>query len=226
MTNSDRVLSFVQKHPGYTQQEISSKLHIAPEQQVNTILRNLMKQGLLRRERSGGIFRYYAMSTTVYAKSLADRRENITKGTRGKPPGESREQQEAESWLMSRLSKKLGIKLEKRRLRLDGGSWLELDGLCESPLVLCEAWAHIGSPKSAQKNKVMADTLKLLFVNELFKTVGKRILIFGDNQAASHFQGKSWMAQCLKRNDITIEIIELPHELKTKVLAAQKRQYR
>jgi hypothetical protein len=144
----------------------------------------------------------------------------------GKSPGESKEQKEAESWLISQLSKNLGIKLEKKRLRLHGGSWLELDGLCESPLVLCEAWAHVGSPKSAQKNKVMADALRLLFANELFEPVGKRILIFGDSQAASHFQGKSWMAQCLKKNNISVEIIELPPSLKAKVMEAPKRQYR
>lgn len=57
-----------------------------------------------------------------------DRSRNITKAAKEKPPGESREQQEAESWLVNHLSRKLGVKLEKRRLRLDGGSWVELDG--------------------------------------------------------------------------------------------------
>lgn len=226
MTNTDKVLSFVQKHPGHTQREISLKLHINPEQQVNTILRKLIKHGHLVRERREGAFRYYEVSATDRTKQPPDRGKSITQVTIGGSPGESSEQKEAEGWLVKQLSKKLGIKLDKRRLRLDGGSWVELDGLCEFPLVLCEAWAHVGSPKSAQKNKVMADALRLLFANELFDTVGRRILIFGDKQAASHFQGKSWMAQCLKRNNITVEIIELPPELKTKVLVAQKRQYR
>jgi hypothetical protein len=143
-----------------------------------------------------------------------------------KLPGDSSEQQEAERWLLDCLSKRLGVTLAKKRFPLDGGGWIELDGFCESPLVLCEAWAHIGPPKSAQKNKVMTDAFKLLFVNTYVKGTGKRILLFADREAATHFQGKSWIAQCLNKYDITVEIIELPLELKTKVLGAQKRQYR
>lgn len=109
---------------------------------------------------------------------------------------------------------------------MEGGSWIELDGYCESPLILCEAWAHIGSPKSAQKDKVMTDAFKLLFVNTLFKGNGKCILLFADRKAAKHFQGKSWMAQCLKKYDIVVEIIKLPPELENRVLMAQQRQYR
>jgi hypothetical protein len=140
--------------------------------------------------------------------------------------GDSSEQRKAEEWLVNALSKKLGVALTKRKWFLDGGSWIELDGFCESPMILCEAWAHIGPPKSAQKDKVMTDAFKLLFVNALVKGGGKRILLFADHDAAAHFQGKSWMAQCLNEHNIIVEIIELPPELKTKVLKAQQRQYR
>jgi len=143
-----------------------------------------------------------------------------------KLPGDSSEQQEAERWLLDCLSRNLRVTLTKRRFALDRGSWIELDGFCESPLVLCEAWAHIGPPKGAQKNKVMADAFKLLFVNALVKGDGKLILLFADREAAAHFQGKSWMAECLHKHNIIVEIIELPLELKTKILKAQKRQYR
>jgi len=140
--------------------------------------------------------------------------------------GDSSEQREAETWLVDCLSKKLGVTLTKRKIPIDGGSWIELDGFCESPLVLCEAWAHIGPPKSAQKNKMMADAFKLLFANALVKGDGKRILLFADREAAAHFQGKSWMAQCLNKHNIIVEIIELPLERKTGILKAQKRQSR
>ena len=143
-----------------------------------------------------------------------------------KLPGDSSEQQEAENWLLDCLSRHLGVTLTKKRFSLDEGGWIELDGFCESPLVLCEVWAHIGPPKGGQKNKVMADAFKLLFLNTLVKGDGIRILLFADREAAAHFQGKSWMAQCLNKHGIIVEIIELPLELKTKILKAQKRQYR
>lgn len=141
-------------------------------------------------------------------------------------PGHSTEQQEAEEWLVGHLAKKLGVKLMKRKFLLQEGSWVEIDGFCESPLVLCEAWAHIGPPKGAQKDKVMADAFKLLFVNTLVESAGKRILLFGDHQAAAHFSGKSWVAQCLRRHNMTIEVVDLPSELRARVLRAQERQYR
>lgn len=127
-------------------------------------------------------------------------------------PGHSTEQREAEEWLVNHFSKKLGVKLTKRRFLLREGSWVEIDGFCEVPLILCEAWAHIGPPKSAQKDKVMADAFKLLFVNTVFEGMGKRILLFGDHQAAAHFEGRSWMAQCLRKHDIMIQVMDLPSE--------------
>lgn len=140
--------------------------------------------------------------------------------------GDSSEQRQAEEWMIRALSEKLGVKLTKRKWSLEGGSWIELDGYFESPTILCEAWAHIGSPKSAQKHKVMTDAFKLLFVNELVKGNGKCILLFADTNAAAHFNGKTWMAQCLKEHNITVEVIELPLELKNEVLMAQRRRYR
>jgi len=127
---------------------------------------------------------------------------------------------------MAALSKKFGITLSKKRWPLDEGGWVEIDGYSQSPLVLCEAWAHIGEPKSAQKNKVMADAFKLLFVSTLVKGEAKRILLFSDHGAAAHFQGKSWMAKCLRNYGTIIETIDLPPGLKMQVLEAQKRQYR
>lgn len=141
--------------------------------------------------------------------------------------GDSSEQREAEAWLINALAEELCISLTKQKWVLDNGSRIELDGFCATPLVLCEVWAHIGPPKSAQKHKVMMDALKLLFANEtLFSGLGKCILLFADEEATLHFRGKSWMAQCLKKYNITIKVKNLPSELEEKVRWAQKRQYR
>ncbi len=61
------------------------------------------------------------------------------------------------------VAESLGVTVAKRRFELPAGGWLEIDGFSEAPRILCEAWAHIGRPKSAQKNKVMADAMKLIF---------------------------------------------------------------
>jgi hypothetical protein len=115
-------------------------------------------------------------------------------------PGSSLEQQEAEELIIGLLAKALGVPLTKKRFELPAG--LEIDGCCESPRILCEAWAHIGTPKSAQKNKVMADAMKLLFAVSLALGNQRLILAFADESAASHFRGDSWMAQALKEKGI------------------------
>ena len=102
-----------------------------------------------------------------------------------------------------------------------------MDGFCESPLILCEAWSRIGRPRGCQPYKVMSDALKLIFVNNtLFKGKGECILLFADHDAAAHFKQGSWMAQCLTDYDIEVKIIELPQEIKAEILKAQKRQKR
>lgn len=98
-----------------------------------------------------------------------------------------------------------------------------MDGFSESPLVLCEAWAHVGSPKSAQKHKVMKDAFKVLFASARLEKDGRRILLFGDQDAAAYFRGPSWMAQCLREYGSEVEVIDLPPDLRGKVTKAQKR---
>ena len=144
-----------------------------------------------------------------------------------KSAGDSSEQQEAEKWLLSELSKELGFKLIKKKFDLEGERQIELDGFCESPLILCEAWSRIGTPRGCQKDKVMTDALKLIYVNKLFfKDGGKCILLFADHDAAALFQRENWRSQCLEHYDIEIKIIEFSQEIKAKILEAQEKQKR
>ena len=142
--------------------------------------------------------------------------------------GDSSEQQNAEEWLLNELSKELGFKLIKKRFDLEGARQIELDGFCESPLILCEAWSHIGRPVGCQKDKVMTDALKLIFVNKHFyKGEGECILLFADPDAAALFKhDENWRSQCLQEYDITVEVIKFTEERKAKIQEAQKRQKR
>lgn len=62
----------------------------------------------------------------------------------------------------------LGVKLEKRTILLPEGGSLELDGVAEHPSIICEAWAHIGPARGAQKYKIMTDAFELIFASQLF----------------------------------------------------------
>jgi len=101
--------------------------------------------------------------------------------------GDSSEQQNAEEWLLNELSEKRRIKLIKKRFDLEGARQIELDGFCESPLILCEAWSHIGRPVGCQKDKVMTDALKLIFVNKLFYKGGGNVFSYLQTMMPLHF---------------------------------------
>lgn len=140
--------------------------------------------------------------------------------------GDSLEQRKAEEALVGCLAERLGVPLVKGTLHLDGGGCLEIDGYCKCPAVLCEAWAHQGPPKAAQKHKVMSDGFKLLFASMLVPQPARMFLVFGDEAAADHFRGDSWMAKALRAKGIKVFVAPLDKKTRLSIWAAQQRQYR
>ena len=108
---------------------------------------------------------------------------------------------------------------------LPNGSVVEVDGCTEDRAVLCEAWAHQGRPKSAQKAKVLTDAAKLFVAGQAVGAL-RKIIAFGDPEAAVWFRGKSWMAEALRVMGIEIMVVTLPEDLRASLRAAQTRQYR
>jgi hypothetical protein len=142
-------------------------------------------------------------------------------------PGDSAEQREAEHWLIAQLEAELDVTLERHGAPAIAVAGVELDGfaLGKSP-ILCEAWAHIGRPKAAQKHKVLADALKLVWVErECFAETGAvKYLLFGDAVAAGHFTRDSWAARALAKLGFSVKIYPFDDERCQKLLAAQQRQ--
>lgn len=141
-------------------------------------------------------------------------------------PGDSREQREAELLMLRWLEQRLGLKLERRRIRFEDGTWLEVDGACDEPAVFVEAWAHQGAAKAAQKMKVVNDAFKLLAVRQLLGEGVRLILLFADEAAARPFRAGTWRSAALREAGIEVQVAELPDEVVTAIRAAQKRQFR
>jgi hypothetical protein len=131
-------------------------------------------------------------------------------------------QQQAEVVLLEGLSEKLGVKLERKRFDLEDG-WFEVDGFSESPLVVCEVWAHLGMPKAGQKHKVMTDAAKLLLTKSILGDEARCILLFADPKAASSFLGSTWMAEWLREFKIDVEVLDLPQDLKARLTKPPRR---
>lgn len=143
------------------------------------------------------------------------------------PVGDSSAQRAAEHVMIDLLGTELSLALRPRRSALADEARIEVDGVDDDTTILVEAWAHHGTPKSAQKHKVLADVLKLLHLATTLPTTPRLGLCLCDSTAAHHFTAaRSWAAHALRDFGIEVHIVDLPPALKADVIAAQQRQYR
>jgi hypothetical protein len=126
-------------------------------------------------------------------------------------PGDSRVQRDAEAVILASLSQALGVALAPRRVHLPGGAYVDVDGASDDPPILVEVWAHQGPPKVAQKHKVLADGLKLLYAAEQLGQGHRRILCLCDPLAAAPFTtARTWYAAALREHRIEVIVVDLP----------------
>ena len=142
------------------------------------------------------------------------------------PPGDSREQRNAEAVMVALLADELGVPLAPRRIELPSGGRVEIDAASADLSVLCEAWAHQGAPKVAQRNKVVTDAFKLAFVAQTLGGPHRLIILLSDEAAAAPFRGQSWYAGAMRDFGVELAVVELPADVRDQVRTAQARQYR
>ena len=140
-------------------------------------------------------------------------------------PGDSSVQRGAEAVALRELGEMLRADFTPHRFPLPTGGHLEIDGLSHDPPVLVEVWAHQGSPKAAQRNKVLSDAFKLQYARNLLGNY-RLVLCLTDEEAAAPFVGRTWYANALKHANIEIHVVDIPDELRSEIRAAQVRQYR
>jgi hypothetical protein len=141
-------------------------------------------------------------------------------------PGNSAEQRNAEPALLKALADRLGLSLCPRTYRIPGGSRVEIDGVCEDPLVLCEAFAHYGFLKSAQRQKLITDAFKLVYVERMLGRPARKIIILACEDAASRLSGRTWAAAAFSTFGVEVQVVQLAPELEACIRTAQKRQFR
>ncbi|GAB7190948.1 hypothetical protein NUM3379_16550 [Kineococcus sp. NUM-3379] len=142
------------------------------------------------------------------------------------PAGDSRVQREVETLMLDALAAKLFARLVPERVTLSDGSWVEIDGVSHEPPMLVEAWAHQGPSKGAQRNKVLADALKLVHVAKALGGRHRMILCFSDDEAMARFTGPTWYAGALRAFGVECHLVKLDEASRQRVLEAQRRQFR
>ena len=143
-----------------------------------------------------------------------------------RPPGDSQEQRDAQAVMVAALSERLGVELQPRVLTLPDGARIELDAASEDLSVLCEAWAHQGRAKSAQKYKLLSDAFKLSLAARVIGGTPRLILLVSDEAACMHLRGRSWATAALRHHGIELQVVEVPEETRQRIRDAQTRQFR
>jgi hypothetical protein len=216
--------------------QLAGRTGIHPRQTVNQICRALAAEGVLRRspgpdqkivnELSPG------SSATTQTTQVPDTSQAVTRTieleSNIRPPGDSREQRDAERTMLDILGAKLGLTLDPARITVPSGARVEVDGSDAEPRVPVECWAHQAVTKAAQRHKVLTDALKLTWISSTIYRRPRLILCLSDSQAAAPFLpgSRSWAAQALHDLTITIEVVDLPEDLRAQLRTAQQRQYR
>lgn len=132
--------------------------------------------------------------------------------------------------MVSEFSRQLGRALGQATIPI-GENKVTVDGFHrdDNRVTLVEAWAHVGKAKSAQRNKVLSDMLKLAFVSSVLRRSYPALnveshLIFADASAANVVKGNGWAALAAKEFGIAMQVIALSKEVIEKIKEAQRRQ--
>jgi hypothetical protein len=80
--------------------------------------------------------------------------------------------------------------------------------------------------KVAQGHKVLHDALKLFVAAQSKQPRPRLVLVFSDLEAARRFEGKSWYGYALRTLGVELRTVRIPEELRQRILAAQRRQFR
>jgi len=139
-------------------------------------------------------------------------------------------QQAAEEVMIAEFSRQLGRELAKATIPV-GSQKVTVDGFHrdDQRVTLAEAWAHVGKAKSAQRNKVLGDMLKLAFVTCVLRrsypdVQVESFLLFADATAANVVNGSCWAALAAKEFTISTQVIRLSSDEIELIREAQHKQ--
>ena len=134
------------------------------------------------------------------------------------------EQQMAEQIIFEKVQNWLNKNLKENAKILVGKTYMQPDFYSKEDGIIGEIFAHIGKPKKGQDNKIANDILKMLLLEKLEKRTYRKIIGVCDEQEMKKITGTSVLAECIRQFDIEVKMINIETDLRTMLIAAQKRQ--
>lgn len=132
-------------------------------------------------------------------------------------------QREVEQLIRVGVAELVGLPLAPRSFELPNGSRVDVDGADANGEVFVEIFARQGRLKGAQFHKVARDALKLITLTKDWEGV-RRIIAFGDGEAAACVRGSSWLSEALTSWNVEVVVVDLDQTVRDGIQAAQARQ--
>ena len=145
--------------------------------------------------------------------------------TTGAHASDATVQAEAETVIVDAFAADQQLALEHRppRLPVGEGAWVEVDARGDDPPVFVEAYARQGTLKGAQLKKVAQDILKLALLRRRAEHAQARaVIVFASAEAEASVTG--WLRQAAHTFDVDLCVVDIPEQIRQRILAAQERQ--
>lgn len=137
------------------------------------------------------------------------------------------EQQEIEKVVFKFIETNLSIKLEANPKIFFADShlsYIQPDFYSESEKIIGEIFAHIGTNKKAQDNKIANDILKMLLLERKKRCKYRKILVICDDAVLKKITGNSALSESIREFEIEIIQVKLSEVQQKKIMDAQIRQ--
>ncbi len=137
----------------------------------------------------------------------------------------SLEQQNAELYIADAVEGWLGFPVERNhKITFNDGVQIIPDLYSESEKVIGEIYAHIGTLKGNQPDKIASDILKMLLHEKVTGTTYRKLIVIVDEMVEKQLTGKSNLAESIRQFGVELMRIDLDADVRDSVIKAQIRQ--
>ena len=137
-------------------------------------------------------------------------------------------QQDIEGYVIERVRKILDIEelVSNPKLILDeeAHSFIRPDFFSESEKIIGEIHSHLGRLKPAQQNKIASDVLKMILYDMIRGYTFRKYIIVCGKEEDEQLRGRSYLAEAIRKYEITVLYVPIPEESHKLLQEAMKRQ--
>lgn len=125
--------------------------------------------------------------------------------------------------MLDAVGQQVGATVIPARVDFPGGSYANVDGVSEDPLVFVEVFAHQGPLKGGQRHKIAGDVLKLVTLGRAYPAA-RLVLALASHETARQVTNRGWLAEAVRTWGVEVVVVDLREDILQGLREAQARQ--